>query len=494
MREHNADGPTQAGATRGIAAGPAGRPFAGWLVWLWVVPLVIVTWWTVNTIGTVYRVDVNQPSAVLEQSERFRDFYEFYSGARALREGTPLYEAGRLGYIYPPLLATLMLPLAGMTIETAAVVWVILKSVAGLLVAWLGAREMVLRFELGSEHGGASGVLPSRVLLGLGAVVAALGFAFLADKLRAEYRMQQSNMLLVLCWTLALVWLDCRTASGRPSWRAGLGLGLALGFAITIKYIAIIALPYLLIRRRFAQAGWVVTGTAFWMLLPAAFIGWTANADGVARAFGGIGGMLAGSGQSAGQSKVMAMNAIGCSIPSAAVHMLGATGLTASVVAVIGVVAGLVFALAWGIYKVRGQVLFVGRSGAADGSTAQGRRMVALEWVGLTVAALAFSPQTNSPHLVQLALLCLALGAAILKPVRPSLRWAAIAAAALLVAGFTLPQPSMFGRDAVVLSQRIGWPSWAMIGSFLLLLWATVGREDSGRGTGPAKPANAGTR
>jgi len=437
-------------------ATPASRPPSPLLLWLWLVPLAIVAWWTANSIGQIGREH-------MEAGERFRDFLEFYSGAEALVKGTPLYEAGKLGYIYPPLLAVIMKPMAFLPIDQAALIWLAVKVIAVLVSVWFGARAVAARFDLDRDA----------PLALVGGVIAAIGTALLADKLRAEFRMQQSNTLLLLGWTLALVWLDRRPTLA----------GFVLGFAVTIKYVALIALPYLLIRRRFRAAAAMTVSMVALALAPALVIGWQENLDGLQRALGGIGSMLAGSTPQSGEAKVMALTRIGCSIPTAMAHFLGEPGLSLRSIALIALVAAATFAGAWAIYARRGQAMFAARGGRNElppylgGTTDADRlRIVALEWCGLIVAALCFSPQTNSPHMVQLLPVCFAIAAAAIAPLNNSanLRWLAIASGAVLMAGLTLPPSSEANRAFVYAVHRAGWPCWAMLVSYLLLLAAAL--------------------
>lgn len=444
--------PPSASAT----ATPARRPPSPLLLWLWLVPLAIVAWWTANSIGQIGREH-------LEPGDRFRDFLEFYSGAEALVNGTPLYQAGKLGYIYPPLLAVILKPLAYLPISQAALIWLAVKVVAVLVSVWFGARAVATRLDL-DRHA---------PLALVGGVVAAIGTALLADKLRAEFRMQQSNALLLLAWTLALLWLDRRPTLA----------GFVLGFAVTIKYVALIALPYLIIRGRFRAALAMTASIVALSLAPALVIGWQQNLSGLQRALGGISSMLTGAAPQTGEAKVMALTSIGCSIPTAAAHILGEPGLTVRSLALIALVAGATFAGAWAIYGHRRQPMFASRGGRAElppylGGTADADRLriVTLEWCGLIVAALCFSPQTNSPHMVQLLPVCFAIAAAAISPPgnAAKLRWLAIASGAVLFAGLTLPPSSNANREFVYAVHRAGWPCWAMLVSYLLLLAAAL--------------------
>ena len=75
------------------------------------------------------------------------------------------------------------------------------------------------------------------------------------------------NGLLVLSMVLALYWLDRRPVLA----------GLALAVGISVKYVPIIGLIYLALRRRWTAAIATVAGCALFALLPALSVGWTTN-------------------------------------------------------------------------------------------------------------------------------------------------------------------------------------------------------------------------
>ena len=84
-----------------------------------------------------------------------------------------------------------------------------------------------------------------------------IAFAALAAALVAivpihnELRGLETNSILLLSFVLALYWLDRRPVAG----------GLALAVGVSIKYLPIIAVPYLLLRRRWTTAGATLVGS-----------------------------------------------------------------------------------------------------------------------------------------------------------------------------------------------------------------------------------------
>jgi hypothetical protein len=100
--------------------------------------------------------------------------------------------------------------------------------------------------------------------------------------------------------------------------------------------------------------------------------------------------------------------------------------------------------------------------------------IVAMEWSILTAIALAFSPQTNSRHLLMLAPLAM-LGTVMLAKTFRKPGWLIILAGTGLVwAGITLPPGSFrihFLYHAHVFWQFVGGPSWVILAAIFFLLW-----------------------
>lgn len=390
----------------------------------------------------------------------YRDFYEFFSGAEALVRGTDLFAAGKLGYIYPPLFAVLMMPLVSLGLAGAGLAWLAIK--AGLLGActWLATRISTARFGIGADS-------LSSVVLALG------GTLLIADKLRAEMNMQQSNLVMLLCWLLALLWLDRRPVLA----------GIVLGFSINIKYVTVLAVPYLLLRGRFRAAAATLASTIAWALLPALVLGWSKNLEYLRGAISGLVGATvkttqANSGD--GDARVMGANTIGSAITSWAIRVSGDAGLTLSAIGLVLAVAVVFAGAAWMIYWRRGVPLFAGRWGGAEQYPSRAG-VVGIEWVGLIVIALCFSPQTNSPHLSQM-LLGTVMAVAVLATARNAWqRWVMGLGLAVMVAGFVLPPGGQANRELVIAWQRAAGPSWCLLVMYLAMLGAGLRRFDAER-------------
>ncbi len=414
---------------------------------------VLVVWFTERAVAAVMQ-------------ERKKDFYEFFAAAEAMVRGGNPYNVGGTGYLYPPLLAVMLTPLVPLGLWPATVVWAVILIGVMTLSAWLGARESLTRMDRE----------PARPLV---AVVMAAALVIAADKMRSEIVMGQSNLLMVLAWVLGLVWLDRRPILA----------GVALGFGVNIKYLTVLAVPYLLVRGRFKAAAATVGAAVGWALLPAVYLGWSTNLEYLRKAFGGLVGMVDSAdtaqvlahGDSAARIAVL-REGFSMSITSWAARMTTEPGvnLNTKTIALLGVVGLGVIGSVWLVYRCRRVALFAGRWGAAEGRGTM-RAVVAFEWTGLVIASLAFGPQTNSRHLTMLLLPIVTAVAVVMAPGRRSGAWPLVAGLALLWAGMTLPfsTGSEGTRDAIDVWRVYAGPCWFMLAMLLTLLW--VGLEDARR-------------
>lgn len=396
------------------------------------------------------------PSRMLGSSgdslnRRFRDFLEFYSGAEALLKGNDIYAAGQLGYIYPPLLAFLMLPLAKLSIAQAAWVWLTIKVGLLALCGWLGAEEIQQRLAQPKDWMSIT-------------IVFLLGMLINIDKLRTEMNMQQSNLLVLLCFVLALRWLD----------RRPLLSGMSLGFGANIKYITLIAIPYMLLRKRYKAAAATVAGSVFWALLPSLAGGWDQNIKYLREAIGGLANLSSANSAAFGSAKIYGPE-FGISIPAFAARYFGTAGHTVISITVTCIVA-LLFSLAVSyIYRFSEIPLLRDRGGQMETQDiAPG--VVALEWAGLIVIALAFSPQTNSPHLSMLLLPCLAAAGVLFMPQGQISGLPLIIGLLIMIAGLALPPGGAGFAKAVIIWNRISGEMWCILLMYLTLLWTGLRR------------------
>ena len=387
------------------------------------------------------------------------DFEHFYFGARAMLDGQDVYTSGHNGYIYPPLLAFLYTPFARLGLDAAALSLLVVNLVLGLLTAWIAGRTVV-------ERVGANVGVPARfvcvVLVGTVATLLAL------DKLKGEYQMWQTNVLVMLMFAVALWQLDKRP------WLAG----LALGLAFNIKYLPVAALPYLLMRRRWKAAGWFAAGIAGFALLPAVLVGWATNLHYLKTAFAGFArliGVDAGEGPKANIDGITAPYSVSVTSALARLFQGGDAGYghgdsaTVALAAAAGIGVAYAGALLW-MYRRRGvpAILWPRESGQG---TAMFRAMVAVEWVGLMVAVLSFGPQTNMRHMSLLLVVFAPAAAILLFAARGVSRVPLMVGTAVLFLAITLPPGGDRFDDAVRFWRQVGGPGVCMLVYFASLVW-----------------------
>lgn len=385
------------------------------------------------------------------------DFIHFYEAGRAVLEGTDLYESGRGGYIYPPAPALLMAPLALVSMAIAGGVWVV---IAGLMLAAslvLVVREMIRRV------GGPS------VDTALLPVASLITTVVLADKIRGDLRLGQTDAVVLLAIVLALVW-----AARRP-----LLAGLALGLGGLVKYQTIAFIPYYIVRGRWKELVAFVGSAVVGSLLPALVFGWERNLQYLATGFAGLAEMLGieTDRPAAGIYPLTWERSV--SLPSTfgrlSERLAGEGGGPSALVTLggAGLVALVCFALGWWMLRRHGLgVLW--RAGRRDEETHVRRAGVACEWAGLIVAVLAFSPQTTMRHMVLLIIPAALTSVVLFRPSWGRPRWPLLV---MLVAGalaLTLPPGGGRWEPYAYDWRAVGGASWVWLGVLFTTIWYTL--------------------
>lgn len=368
------------------------------------------------------------------------DFEHFYEAARAMRDGLDIYSSGAHGYIYPPLVAFLYMPLTHLGVQSAARLMLALNMTLALWCTWTATGEAARRLW----------PAPSRRSLVLALALATL---LVAPRLRTELQMWQTNILMMCGLLLALKTLDSRP------WLAG----LALGFAINIKYLPLIFLLYLLLRRRWAAAAWTLMGTVVFAMLPAAQTGMAANGShwltataGLARLFG----LAVPTAQAAHIDPISAGYSL--SVTSALARTLGAeAGMRMAWLG--SAIAAMLVALAVSAVYRRMDLARVDWPAAGEQRAQPFLGLVQLDWAALIVFALAFSPQTNPRHTSLLLLVYAPLAVLVCAPGAAAGRRAAGLGAAILFGAFVNPLLLPALAPFATWWNRVGGPAWGML-------------------------------
>jgi hypothetical protein len=372
------------------------------------------------------------------------DFEHFYFAAVAVYQGLDPYTAHTRGYIYPPLIAFLFQPLARFSWEQAAGIMLVVNVAVTLLAVALAVNEFLRRF-----------AVPRGWLMTTTFMIPALLLNI--DKIKGEWQMWQTDVWMLLLFVVALRWID-----RLPFWA-----GIALGIAINIKYIPLIFLPYLLIRRRWRASIGLVAGTMLFALLPAISTGWNANLRNWGTATNGL---LQMTGVSTGKAEEAAevhdvRDSLSCSITSAMARTSGSHPAVGFFLAAL--TALILFGVAWAMYRQRRIPMFYRISPASMPV------LTAVEWVMLIAIVLAFAPQTNTRHLFD-ALIFTSAASVFLVFARPVNRWPLVVGTLILFFGFILPPGSRTfrgERTPAILWLRMAGPCWCLVIAAFTLLW-----------------------
>ena len=382
----------------------------------------------------------------------------YYDAALALRNGEDMFAAWDdshpLTYIYPPLLAILFMPLTLIPLEQAAAVWTLVNM--GLLAAclWLGATETIRRFKSRTD----AATLP---------VVMLVGTLLFLPRIKAEFDQGQVDFLV-----LAFVLLALRFIARRP-----VLAGVLLGVAANIKYQTVIFLPYFLIRGWWSASAGLVGGAIGCALSGSLVIGWALNLDYLRRAFSGLGSMLGlePSGEPLPFIFPMAWTeSVSLSSTFARWSAQAGSGDTGTFVLIL-LAALACLGLGWWCYASAGQPLLKGRQGTSARQAVEQQPLVALEWAGLLVATIAFSPQTKMRHIALLLFLAVLIAHFLVMGRRAVPRWPLLVATVIMLLGMILPPGETENLRAMRKSWRAeGGPSWCLLLAYFTMLWTAL--------------------
>lgn len=379
--------------------------------------------------------------------ERLFDFRCFYDAAVAVSRGENIYEAGTRGYIYPPMLAAFIEALGHLSLRSAGVVWSIVITVLIACAALVGAGEVSKRFGLqlrAMQIGG----------------VASFGMLVVGDKLNRELKEGNCNVLILLGVLLALRWVGTRP----------LLCGLALAFAIHIKYVPVVFVPLMVMRGFWRDALATVGAIVVLAVLPGLRYGWERNIEYLRTAVTGMDHMAGGTASGSGANIHPLAWEQSISIPSAAARIVAAMEVapvwTWIATGVIGVTV--VLAVAW-MYRRNGVAMMWRDERGMRGVSG----LFAAEWCGLLAMALIFSPQMVARHANMALPMAIVAAVLVLHGAKRARRLAALGAGVVFV-GLTFP-PGIDALDGVARMWRgIGGISWCVLAMVMMVVAACV--------------------
>ena len=386
----------------------------------------------------------------IAKGHRTGNLQDFLDAARAMRRGLDIYASGAHGYVYPPLIAFLYQPLAMLGDKAASFVALAVEAVLSIFTLALVSRVLARR-------------LVGRIDPLLTARVALFGAVCTADKIKGEFSHLETNVFMLLAFTAAMRWVDKRP------WLCG----LALGFAFNIKYLPIVLVPYLLLRRRWRATAWFAVWAFAFAALPALSMGWRADAAAWAQAAGGLLKLFGIDLGVAHPARVRAItDAVSISLTSGLARTIHHPSPVPLMVAA---AVGLAFCgYAVAVYVGNGVPLLRWPSVQRQHEPPY-RGLLSVEWIGLLLLTLVFSPFTNSRHLYMLLDVNIAAGVLLLgtRGIVPRLPLAI--GAALMFLGVTFPPGGTRLFDhADVFWRTVGGPGWCMLAMYTALIWTNV--------------------
>lgn len=319
--------------------------------------------------------------------QNFGAFATYYWAATALREHRNPYErAHARPYVYPPHFAIVCEPLAGLPIASAARIMLAAVLSATVLSLFIGAHVVLRRFGFPPT--------PGNMLW-----IAFVAFLIASVTVHKELRDLQSNTFVLLGFVMALYWID----------RRPMAAALSLALAATLKFLPLIALPYLILRRRWGVAAMTLAAYAGIALLPAITLGWSTNLRYFSLAHVGLAHAV---GLSPGgvSSEVYALSdKINVSIPSTFARLIAASGLPSSSAAALSAASFLAWVISLMSGYRRASVSWWHWPAASAQTAPPFRQLLAVEWAGLLVIATAFVPHTELVLAVFLATIAVVL-------------------------------------------------------------------------------------
>ncbi len=408
---------------------------------VWSSPLLL---WILAMVPFVIALTVGVRS-IRKETSSLGNFPTFRDAAIAMTQGTDIYRSGQKEYVYPPLLAFLYQPLGHVSRGTGAAIAMTLSLAMAISTLIIASTQLLFRISGRSDD----------LSIARTAVIAAI---LSATHIRSEFNMFETNVLMLFMFTLAMRWVDRRPAL----------CGLALAVAFHVKYLPIVLIPYLLLRRRWAAVGWFFVACLVLAILPAVSMGWHANLTALSHAFAGIARLFGVTVDNATAANVIhGGDARSISVTSALIRIPGLTSPWPLVIAAL--LGGLLAGITAAIYRKRGLPVFNWPDNTRQ-TISPWRGLLAVEWIAVMALMVVFSPFTNTRHLY--LLVDLNVVAAVLFVATRGWLKVCVAGAAILSTLCTVLPPSGDHFEGMSDAWRwIGGPAWCALLLCAVCLW-----------------------
>ena len=403
------------------------------------------------------------------------DFKVVYSAARAMWSQVDIY-AGTAGmYIYSPFMAFIFQPLAPLPESAAANVWLVLSVAIILLASIIAARKVAENWRLSSRETDPS--IPW--------MISATALLLSVGKIRSDLYLGQTDCLILIGLVGVLWWMD----------RRPLLAGIAAGATANVKYLALIFVPYFLIKRNYRAAFAAILSFLLFFALPVVEVGFRSikifaiNAVAVlTKVVGGPELMnLAATGRSQKPVVNSAAWSNSVSLTSAALRFTRSHGIPDFVAATLVLVlfAAIVTAIVLIGRRKRVDLL---KPPTAQNVSKHGEAGT-IDWATLIVLAVVFSPQTTSRHMILLMLVYTVAMGIFFAQKRTSLRVLLIVLMIATALALSLPFRETGHHPGLITLKSMGVASWCAV--LLILAMAWIGSRtisETGEAAEPSTP------
>src|SRR5579864_1034635 len=384
------------------------------------------------------------------------DFAVVYSAAQAMWNHVDVYSGTSGMYIYSPFLAFIFQPLAALPERAAAIVWLALSLLIIFVASIIAAQKVT-----DSWHSSELKPDPSVPWL-ISAVALLLSF----EKIRSDFTLGQTDCLIMI----GLVWV--LSSIDRP-WLGG----IAVGATANIKYLALIFVPYFVIKRNYRAASTSIVSFLLFFMLPALEVGlrliktYAINAIAVLAKVVNTPELIGLTASTRTDKPVV--NSItwdhSVSLTSSILRLTRSHGVSDFIASALIVV---LFA------TVVTSIVLIGRHNSVDllkptaAKSAPRREQTAtIDWAALIVLALVFGPQTTARHMILLLLVYTVGMGILLAQKRNGARILLIASMIVTAVALSLPFRETGLHPWLMSLKLIGAASWCALLLILLIAW-----------------------
>jgi hypothetical protein len=385
------------------------------------------------------------------------DFLVVYSAARAMSNQVDIY-AGTAGlFIYSPFLAFIFQPLAALPERAAAIVWLALSASIIFAASLIAARKVTESWRLWQKE-----IDPSIPWL-ISATALLLSFA----KIRSDFTLGQTDCLIIIGLVGVLWWMGRRPALA----------GIAAGATANIKYLALIFVPYFLIKRNYRAAIASMVSFLFFFTVPALEVGlrsmktYAIDAIAVLNRVAGVHELI--SLTATGRSDKPIVNSVtwdhSVSLTSSILRVTRSHGVPDFIGGSLLVVLFAAIAVAIVLIGRRNGVHLFQPPTAKTAPSYPGAGTI--EWAALIVLALVFGPQTTARHMIFLILVYTVAMAIVLAQKRRGPQIALIVSMVATAVVLSLPFRETGFHPSLIALKSIGTASWCALVLILCIVW-----------------------